>query len=268
MTDDFQVFARLQKDVRDAGMEVGRDEARELVDLYYRLQDMRIALGNQSQALHNSERPSTVVDYFGSQIGTLERQMVAVLSKFSDSKEVGVWSKSQKGIGPVLAAGLLAHIDIEKAPTVGHIWRFAGLDPTVKWNKGEKRPWNADLKVLCWKIGDSFVKQSGREGALYGQLYKERKIYEVRRDESGGNVETAERTLLERKIQDPPTRRIYESGHLPAGRLDLRARRWSVKLFLSHWHHKAYWEQYGEAPPKPYILTQEGGHAHFIPPPD
>src|SRR5581483_161544 len=25
------------------------------------------------------------------------------------------------------------HIDIEKAPTAGHIWRFAGLDPTLRW---------------------------------------------------------------------------------------------------------------------------------------
>jgi hypothetical protein len=44
---------------------------------------------------------------------------------------------------------LLARIDIVKAPTAGHIWRYAGLDPTVRWNKGEKRPWNAGLKVLC-----------------------------------------------------------------------------------------------------------------------
>ena len=38
-----------------------------------------------------------------------------------------------RGIGPVIAAGLLANIDIKQAPTVGHIWRFAGLDPTNKW---------------------------------------------------------------------------------------------------------------------------------------
>ena len=51
----------------------------------------------------------------------------------------------------------------------------AGLDPTVTWGKGERRPWNAELKVLCWKLGDSFVKVSNKEGALYGRIYRERK---------------------------------------------------------------------------------------------
>ena len=53
------------------------------------------------------------------------------------------WARSIYGIWPVLAAGLLAHIDIEQAPTVGHIWSFAGLDPTKKWQPKTTRPWNA-----------------------------------------------------------------------------------------------------------------------------
>lgn len=84
------------------------------------------------------------------------------------------------GIGPVISAGLLAHIDIHRAVTVGHIWRFAGLDPSVKWLKKTKRPWNAGLKVLCChpqtmvmtdkgavridqiKIGDQVLTHKGR----------------------------------------------------------------------------------------------------------
>ena len=264
---EFEVVSRLTKDVRDAALDVGREEARELVDLYYRLQKDRIVLGNQAIALSKAERPTTVIDFFGDQYSSLERQMVSVLDKFSMSSEVGRWSRDQLGIGPVIAAGFLAHIDIEKAPTVGHIWRFAGLDPTVTWGKGEKRPWNADLKVLCWKAGESFKKVSGRENALYGQMYRQRKAYELERDASGGNAETAAKTLEIKKFQDAATKAVYESGHLPAGRLDLRATRWAVKLFLSHWHHVAYVERYGENPPKPYILSQDRGHAHYIAPP-
>lgn len=267
MATELEAVIRLTKDVRDAAYGVGREEARELVDLYYRFQEHRIALDNQVRALTKAERPSTVVDFFGTQVGSLEKQMVSVLDKYSMSSTVGQWSREQKGIGPVIAAGFLAHIDIDKAPTVGHIWRFAGLDPTVKWNKGEKRPWNAGLKVLCWKAGDSFVKLQRFEDAFYAQMYKQRKQYELERDVAGGNAETAAQTLSERNFRDAATKKVYESGHLPPGRLDLRARRWAVKLFLSHWHHVAYVENFGEAPPKPYILTQEGGHAHFIAPP-
>ena len=85
----------------------------------------------------------------------------------------------------MIAAGLEAHIDITRAPTVGHIWRYAGLDPTCEWRKGEKRPWNASLKTLCWKIGESFVKVSGKEKSLYGRLWKERKELEEKRNAAG-----------------------------------------------------------------------------------
>jgi hypothetical protein len=321
--EDLQAASRLTKDVREAASVIGREEARELVDLYYRVQDERIKSNNQSRALTTADRPHTVADFVGEQFTVMEKNMVTVLDKFSLSKLVGVWSRDQKGIGPVIAAGLLAHIDITKAPTVGHIWRFAGLDPTQKWlgkakaealvktfpNRDEEtvrdaalanglnpdtiwrrastnkegkaisvtlkslqnafavRPYNADLKVLCWKTGESFAKVQRYDDALYAHMYAQRKKYELERDARGGNAETAARTLTEKNFRDAATKAIYESGHLPAGRLDLRAKRWAVKLFLSHWHHVAFVEEYGEAPPKPYILTQDHGHAHYIAPP-
>ena len=56
-----------------------------------------------------------------------------------------------------ISAGLMANIDITKVQTAGQIQAFAGLDPTREWNKGEKRPYNARLKALCWKIGQCFI---------------------------------------------------------------------------------------------------------------
>jgi hypothetical protein len=187
------------------------------------------------------------------------------LDQYSLSVPLGEWARGTVGVGPVIAAGLLTHIDITKAKTAGAIWRFAGLDPTIKWEKGQKRPYNARLKVLCWKLGDSFVKFSGHERSLYGRLYRERKSYELRRDEEGGNAETAAQTLAERNFRDKETRKIYESGHLPAGRIDQRARRWAVKLYLAHYHEAAYRLHYGERPPKPFAIEQMG-HAHYIEP--
>jgi hypothetical protein len=234
--------------------------------MYYELQEHRIAIKAQERSIEQAGRPVAVFTHFGGQIGTLEKQMQSVLDRYSMSNTVGEWSRSILGVGPVIAAGFLAHIDITKAPTVGHIWRFAGLDPTVKWNKGQKRPWNADLKVLCWKTGDSFVKVSGREDAFYGRIYRERKAYELARDESGGNAETAARTLVEKNIVAKDLRKTLESGHLPAGQLDLRARRYAVKLFLAHWHEVAYEDYYGVPSPAPYPIAHLG-HAHRIPVP-
>jgi hypothetical protein len=198
----------------------------------------------------------------------MEGQVKRALDAYTTQQEVGRWSKTVVGIGPILAAGLIAHIDIEKAPTVGHIWRFAGLDPTVTWEKGQKRPWNATLKTLCWKIGESFVKVSGHDEDVYGKLYLERKAFEQARNVAGELADQAARKLERFKIgKDTDAYKAYVQGLLPPAHIHARAKRWAVKLFLSHWHHVAYVARYKEAPPKPFILTVEGGHAHYIPPP-
>jgi hypothetical protein len=260
---DFVPLSKLSKDVRDSALLIERDEARNLVSTYYGLQKFRLALRNQERQLVKAEKPHRVVEHFAGELASLEKNMISVLDKYSLTSEVGEWSRSVLGIGPVIAAGLMAHIDINRAPTVGHIWRFAGLDPTVTWGKGEKRPWNADLKVLCWKIGDSFVKVSNRPDAFYGQIYRERKAFEVTRDEDGYNATAAEQTLASKKFRDAAVKRIYESGHLPPGRLDLRARRYATKLFLAHWHEVAYKAEFGKEPPLPYPIAHLG-HAHKI----
>jgi hypothetical protein len=258
---------KLAKEVRAAGALIDRDQARFLVDLYYRLQEHRIALGGQERSLVGREAPTDVVHHFGEQMGALERQMVGVLDPFTHASEVGRWSRAQVGVGPIIAAGFLAHIDIELCPTVGHIWRFAGLDPTVRWNKGEKRPWNADLKVLCWKLGDSFVKFHNKPECFYGNIYAERKTREVAKNLAGDFAAQAAETLERKRITDKATRARYEDGKLPDGRIDLRARRYAVKLFLSHWHHVAYVERFGMEPPLPYPIAHMG-HAHMINPPN
>lgn len=244
-----------------------RSGAAALVDLYYTWQEHRIALGNQTSQLVDAHSPAVdLVRHFYAQVGVLEKQMVKALGAWAKSTPEGRWALDQVGIGPVLAAGLGAYIDITKAPTVGHIWRFAGLDPTVTWGKGQRRPWNAKFKVHCWRIGDSFVKVSGKDSAFYGKLYKERKLQEVSKDAELAFADQAKASLETRNIKDAALRAVYESGHLPAGRLDLRARRYAVKLFLAHYHEVSYWAHYGEAPPLPYPIAILG-HAHKIDPP-
>jgi hypothetical protein len=162
---------------------------------------------------------------------------------------------------------MLAHIDIRKAPTAGHIWRYAGLDPSVKWEKGQKRPWNARLKVLCWKAGESFVKVSGREDAFYGQIYVQRKQYETERNERGDNAALAAEILTQKKFRDGTTvRAALEAGRLPAAQLHARSTRYAVKIFLSHLHQLWYEHEFKTPAPKPFALSHLN-HAHMINPP-
>ena len=171
------------------------------------------------------------------------------------------------GVGPVIAAGLLAHIDIHKAKTAGALWKYAGLDPSAQWKKGQKRPWNAALKVLCWKLGESFVKVSGNKNDVYGKIYKQRKELEAQRNESGEFAEQAKAKLEKFNIgKTTDAYKAYSIGKLPPAHIHARATRFAVKLFLSHLQEVWWKHEFHTDPPAPYAMVHQG-HAHKIEPP-
>lgn len=255
---------RLTKDLKEAAATLSTAEARYLVDAYYQMQHDRIRADAQIRSQEQSQEPHEVLGWLGSQTASLEGQIRRALGAYSKAHRVGQWAESITGIGPVISAGLLAHIDITKAPTVGHIWRFGGYDPTTVWAPKTKRPWNASLKTLFWKIGESFVKVSGREADIYGKVYTARKAKEIEKSDSGCFADQAAAMLSRKKFRDETAaKKVYESGKLPPAHLHARAKRYAVKLFISHWHEVEYFIHYGNLPPKPYIMTVEHGH-NFI----
>ena len=286
---DLDAVRKLTKDLKAATITLTDREARYLVDSYYAIQDYRIQAAAQSREASKAGEPHAVLQWLGENMETLEGQIKRALQAYAESRRPGRWALSVYGVGPVIAAGLLAHItmtpwrcakpeDKEKcregaphtplcgptiAATAGHLWRFAGLDPTVTWEKGQKRPWNAKLKVLCWKIGQSFMKFSNRDDCFYGKIYRDRKLLEVTRNSEGLFADQAKAKLEKFKIKDKATLETYEGGKLPDGRLELRAERYAVKIFLSHFHHVMFEDKFGEKPPKPFAIAQLG-HAHYI----
>jgi hypothetical protein len=266
MNEHLPSLARLNKDLKAAVGTLSEAEVRYLVDGYYLIQDGRKRAHNQVLAM--GAEPHAVIGWLAEQSELLENQIKRALDSYTDSKVVGQWLKSIYGIGPVIAAGLMAHIDITEAATAGHIWSFAGLNPTAVWDKGQKRPWNADLKVLCWKAGQSFMKFHNADECLYGHVYRDRKAYEIARNDSGGNVATAADILTKKKFR-PTTEaaKSYNAGRLPPGQIDARARRYAVKLFLSHLQLVWWFVETGTLPADPFPIAIKG-HAHFIPPPN
>jgi hypothetical protein len=263
---DYHAITNLTRDLKKATVTLSRDEARFLVDNYYLMQEQRIRTAGQVRSMNASGEPHDVLHWFNAQSETLEKQVAKALDAYSNGFVLGRWARSQYGIGPVISAGLLAHIDIEKAPTVGHIWSFAGLNPTAKWEKGQKRPWNAELKTLCWKLGESFLKTSGRDGDVYGHILMERRTLEQERNDKGEYAEQAA-TSLKRVGKTTETAKHNEDGKLSPGHILSRSKRYAVKLFLAHYHHVAYELKFGTLPPKPYII-EHGGHTHYLAPPN
>lgn len=262
-----EAIRKLSKDERTAAISLGKDEARFLVDAYYQLQENRIRNDGQVRSMSKDGEPHAVLQWLADMNRTLENQIRSALDLYSASDPIGRWMRSQKGIGPVISAGLMAHLDITKAETAGAFWSFAGLEPSKTWEKGQKRPWNADLKVLCWKLGESFVKVSGYEDAYYGQVYKARKLLEVERNARGDFADQATAILAKKKFdKSTDAYKAYITGKLPPAHVHARARRYAEKLFLAHLHHKMYEAHYGRPPPLPYAIAILG-HAHNIAPP-
>ena len=258
MSPELEPIKRLTKDIKASALLLSPREARYLVDSYYAIQDYRKAAGNQVSALTKTNEPKAVITWLSDQMRVLEDQIKRALDAWTDQQPTGRWAKSITGIGPVIAAGLLAYIDITKAPAAGHIWRYAGLDSTQRWLGTEKakktlddilatktsdleeavvigakimgcqpgtlrnwatsdktgksvkltraslaramarRPWSANLKVLTWKIGESFVKFSGSKNDHYGRLYVARKVQENESNEAGKFSDIARQTLQDK----------------------------------------------------------------------
>lgn len=298
----WESITRLDRDMRSASRLLGQREARYLVDCYYAIQDFRIQAAGQVRASAESEEPNRVLEWLFDSMRRLEGDVQKSLGEFSDRYLIGQWLQSLVGIGPVISAGLLAHLDVRGCKTAGHFWSFAGLDPTKKWEKKTKRPWNAKLKVLLWKAGESFIKFQGHEDDYYGKMFVERKASEWAQNLSGKNAEAAARALSEKNYGADTIARAWYEGNvkvswaeqavadgdgfpatlpaksrpkspevamLPPAHVHARARRWVEKVFLSHVHHAMYHNYYGEDPERPYVFEKcPGDHRHFIPLPN
>lgn len=265
---NLEPLQRVSRDLKNSAQQLTEQQARYLVDLYYQIQEFRKGATNEKRASVQAAEPNEMVDWTAATMFRIERTIHGALDSYTDKHPLGIWCKSICGIGPVISAGLLAHIDIKKAPTVGHIWSFAGLNPTAVWGKGQKRPWNARLKVLCWKIGESFVKVQNNPKDIYGQIYTARKAIEQKNNEEDLYKEQAERILGTKRIgHDTDAYKAYITGKLPPAHIHARAKRYAVKLFLAHYHAVGYWITYQQLAPKPYVL-EHLGHVHFITPPN
>jgi len=313
---------KLRKDLRQAAATLSLQEIRYLVDLYYQIQDFRKAAENQVNTLGKGGELVNVLSWAFGSMETIENEIKYALNVYTNREPTGMgsWAKSICGIGPVLSAGLLAYINVEKAPTAGHVWRFAGLDPTLEWLGKEKsqklvhncrgenveatlaavcraasrsvdrirraattdangktvkltedriisvlsrRPWNASLKVLCWKIGESFVKVSANENDTYGKVWINRKEYETEKNELGDYANQCPGYLGRLRDKNTPTYKTLQTGMLPAGILHARSKRYAVKLFLAHWWEESYRRHFKKEPPLPYPIAHLG-HTHKI----
>ena len=216
--------------------ELNAKDIADVVELYYDAQELRIKHANRERA----EGPGELVSWIAYWLELGEKVVTSKLKNWIESTQSPAeakWAYDQIGIGPIIAAGLSAHIDVAKADSISAVWKFAGQAPGFdRRTKGMKLPYNSRLKVLCWKMGESFVKVSGKENATYGQLYSQFKTEEIRRNEAGLYTPAAAHELTSKKFkaEDSITKKRLLAGMLSDAHLHARAKRRVCKIFLAH----------------------------------
>ncbi len=253
---------RVGKELILEASKLSNPAARFLVSNYYTTQDARKRADMQVRHLGDcaGNELAEQLKWQAMANSVMEGQLQRPMLAYAESSAAGRWLLSHIGIGPVIAAGFLAHLDVTKSETAGGFWRFAGLDAgTSKWEKGGKRPWNAELKQLCFHLGECIKRTSNHPDSFYGKFYRERKALLVARNDRGDFAERAK--VYETKSADVKAK--LAEGKLPDGNIDRQACNITVKMLLSHLHAVMYWEHYKKPPPKPFAMAILG-HAHEV----
>ena len=128
-------------------------------------------------------------------------------------------------------------------------------------------PYNKNLKIVCWKIGHSFLMCKNRPTSLYGRLLKERMELEMIRNERGDYAAQAQAIIDSKKFsKSTQAYKAYKEGMLPKAHILQRSQRYATKMFISHLYEAAYWNKYGKMAPEPYILAFSEVHHDYIGP--
>jgi len=223
--------------------------------------------------------------------------------------------KAHKGTKPSIGACAMLCQTVHRSPealayyltrkhTANHSHAYATIEehkPTWKqltdW--AILCPHNQDLKVLCWKIGESFVKHSADDKSFYGKIY--RRFYELEWERNYGGllVDEADRKMREAPVADTTDAYSWYSGSikpqdareymalddagraerlpqivgkpgdgvkmLPPSHIYSRAKRIAVKEFLVHYFEESWRIVKGTEPPVRYT-HKDLGYAIGAPP--
>lgn len=207
------------------------NEVRFIAEVYYDIQEMRIAAVHRLKTMQREGLPVNKAKHLQDHID----QRLRDIEKFIKSQVraeisgVPIWENFLKhihGIGPILAVCFISWVDpISRFRTVSALWKYCGQHLDTATNKapkpqrGKSIDWNPKLKVLCWKVGESFIKK--KEKCPYAPLYLTQKQYY--RKKFPHPVDTGRKS----RKGDP----IIEFTDL---HIHYMARRFMVKRFLSH----------------------------------
>jgi len=222
-------------------VEVQGSLLRSLVDTRDRqIQKARIQFGNRLSAIDRqadgaSPRQRAILVKWCEHFEQLEKSLDKDIAELAGEYVIFEHVTSVRGVGKLLAAKLIAMIDIHVPDTPSALWKYAGYSVTDgerdRPRKGEKLPYNSRLKSTCYLIGVSMI----RTGSPYRQVYDAA------------------------KEQYNATRPDWSPS-----RIHMAAMRKMIKIFLVHlW---LVWRELEGLPTRQPYVQEKLGHTHIITP--
>lgn len=153
--------------------------------LFYEAQEQRKAAANRVRAYENLRIDVPHAHQALEHARAYEAQLAKHLEEMlKEDTFYIIWLSRVKGIGPLLAASLMAEMGSpERFNSVSSVWSYFGFKvengEAVRRKKGAKANWNPALKMTAWKIAGQFIKTNG---CLGRQLYDRYKAYYIARD--------------------------------------------------------------------------------------
>lgn len=250
---------------------------RALVDLRDRqIQKARIQFNNRLAAIDNATDESSgkqrkVVERWLDVFTALEKQLDIDITKAVEDIPIYEELSNIKGIGPMLAAKLIAMIDIEKANTVSALWRYCGYGVGEYWvdEKGEiKAPKNGIQYIDKQRVRvtpepkPEWTLQEMRDRPVEKFLLSYNKRLKTTLYLIAGSFMKCGSPY--REIYDRAKVHYQQNTDWTKGHIHRAATRKMIKIFLSHLWER--WRLLEDLPiRRAYVLEQLGHTTEFLP---
>jgi len=227
-----------------------------LVDVQLSVEKLRVGLQVRSSHLKRQNRSDPETEDLLEVVREVEDYVDRRVARLLEVHPAYPWFSRVKGIGKENIGKVVGMVDIEKAPHVSSLWKYAGMHvndngTAPKREVGKKLEYNSQLRSMCWRLGGSLIKAKGK---FYNYYMQEKEKYTIRFSNEGRQIVPAD------KLPKEKGKKVENDKFISEGHIHNMATRKMVKMFLS-----MLWVSWREAEglpvSNPYSI-EHLGHTH------
>jgi hypothetical protein len=194
------------------------------------IQQARVSAQVRQTHLGKKGRKCNLTEEILGKTGELEKWLNGIIRRFVQKHLARTWFSQVKGVGDLNVGKVVSLIDIQKAPTVSSLWKFAGfaVDEHGKAERrirGQKLHYNKTLKAMCWRLAKSLIRAKGK---YYEYYVQQKKALIEKYSRQGLQV------IPSAELPEENGKKVEKDGKIGLGHVDMMAMRKMIKLFLSH----------------------------------